>query len=164
VSAPIEYCPPGGQFSVAGNTCSSAGSGENLTSHQRVRLRDILKYNLQTVRAYLLKEQFQQFWDYDSPTWAGKFQDQWIALVMRSRIGVEPMKKMAKTLRSHRELTLNYFRAKKQLSSGVVEGLNNKVKVTTRKPYGFRSLRITELALHHLLGKLPVPEPAHRFY
>ena len=93
---------------------------ENLTSNQRVRLRDILKYNLQTVRAYLLKEQFQQFWDYDSPTWAGKFLDQWIALVMRSRI--EPMKRVVKTLRSHRELILNYFRAKKQFSSGVVEG------------------------------------------
>ena len=104
---------------------------ENLTGTQRIRLRDILKYNLQTVRAYLLKEQFQQFRDYDSPTWAGKFLDQWIALVMRSRI--EPMKKVAKTLRSHRELILNYFRAKKQFSSGVVEGLNNKVKVTMRK-------------------------------
>ena len=91
---------------------------ENLTGTQRIRLRDILKYNLQTVRAYLLKEQFQQFWDYDSPTWAGKILDQWIALVMRSRI--EPMKKVAKTLRSHRKLILNYFRAKKQFSSGVL--------------------------------------------
>jgi transposase len=135
---------------------------ENLTSNQRIRLRDILKYNLQTVRAYLLKEQFQQFWDYDSPTWAGKFLDQWIALVMRSRI--EPMKKVAKTLRSHRELILNYFRAKKQFSSGVVEGLNNKVKVTMRKSYGFRTFRITELALYHVLGKLPEPQLAHRFY
>lgn len=135
---------------------------ENLTSNQRFRLRDILKYNLQTVRAYLLKEQFQQFWDYDSPTWAGKFLDQWISLVMRSRI--EPMKKVAKTLRSHRELILNYFRAKKQFSSGVVEGLNNKVKVTMRKSYGFRTFRITELALYHVLGKLPEPQLAHRFY
>ena len=39
----------------------------NLTEHQRFRLRDLLRYNLQTVRAYLLKEDFQQFWDYDSP-------------------------------------------------------------------------------------------------
>jgi len=73
---------------------------ENLTGIQRIRLRDILKYNLQTVRAYLLKEQFAHFWNYDSPTWAGKFLDQWIALVMRSRI--EPMKTVAKTLRNHR--------------------------------------------------------------
>jgi transposase len=104
---------------------------ENLTGNQRVRLRDLLKYRLQTVRAYLLKEQFNHFWDYDSPTWAGKFLDQWTTLVMRSRI--EPMKKFAKTLRNHHELILNYFRAKKQFSSGVIEGLNNKVKVTMRK-------------------------------
>ena len=154
--------------SVAGYTnhqnlpTDSPDEPENLTSNQRIRLRDILKYNLQTVRAYLLKEQFQQFWDYESPAWAGKFLDQWIALVMRSRI--EPMKKAAKTLRSHRELILNYFRAKKQFSSGVVEGLNNKVKVTMRKSYGFRTFRITELALYHVLGKLPEPQLAHRFY
>jgi transposase len=46
---------------------------------------------------------------------------------------VDPMKKIAKTLRAHRELILNYFKAKKQFSSGVVEGLNNKVKVTNEK-------------------------------
>src|SRR5450830_302968 len=131
-------------------------SKENLTDPQRVRLSDLLKYNLQTVRAYLLKEQFRQFWNYDSPAWAAKFLDQWVSLVMRSRI--EPMKKVAKTLRNHRELILNYFRAKKQFSSGVVEGLNNKVKVTMRKSYGFRTFRITELALYHVLGKLPEPE------
>ena len=35
----------------------------NLTSLQRFRLRDLLRYNLKTVRAYLLKEDFQQFWN-----------------------------------------------------------------------------------------------------
>jgi hypothetical protein len=40
---------------------------------------------------------------------------------MRSRI--EPMKKIARSLRKHRELILNYFRAKKTISSGTVEGL-----------------------------------------
>jgi hypothetical protein len=54
---------------------------------------------------------------------------------MRSRI--EPMKKIARSLRQHRELILNYFRAQKLISSGVVEGLNNKAKVTMRKSYGF---------------------------
>lgn len=135
---------------------------ENLTGQQRIRLRDLLKYNLQTVRAYLLKEQFQHFWGYDSPTWAGKFLDEWTTLAMRSRI--EPMKKFARTLRNHRELLLNYFRAKKRFSSGVVEGLNNKVKVTMRKSYGFRTFRITEIALYHALGRLPEPELTHRFY
>lgn len=134
----------------------------NLTPQQRFRLRDLLRYNLRTVRAYLLKEDFQQFWAYDSPTWAGKFLDDWCRQTMRSRIA--PMRKIAKMLRTHRHLILNYFKAKKQFSSGVVEGLNNKAKLTMRKSYGFRTFRITELALYHALGKLPEPQLTHEFY
>jgi len=134
---------------------------ENLKTEQRFPLRDLLRYNLKTVRAYLLKEAFQQLWDYNSPAWAGKFLDDWCRQVMRSRI--EPMKKIARSLRQHRELILNYFRAQKLLSSGVVEGLNNKAKVTMRKSYGFRTFRCLELALYHSLGKLPEPESTHRF-
>jgi transposase len=66
---------------------------KNLTGKQRFRLRDVLRYNLKTVRAYLLKEAFQQLWDYDSPAWAPKFLDEWCRQTMRSRI--EPMKKIA---------------------------------------------------------------------
>ncbi len=135
---------------------------ENLKTEQRFRLRDLLRYNLKTVRAYLLKEAFQQLWDYNSPAWAGKFFDDWCRQVMRSRI--EPMKKIARSLRQHRELILNYFRAQKLLSSGVVEGLNNKAKVTMRKSYGFRTFRCLELALYHSLGKLPEPESTHDFF
>lgn len=135
---------------------------EHLKTEQRFRLRDLLRYNLKTVRAYLLKEAFQQLWDYNSPTWAGKFLDEWCRQVMRSRI--EPMKKIARSMREHRELILNYFRAQKLLSSGVVEGLNNKAKVTMRKSYGFRTFRCLELALYHSLGKLPEPESTHKFF
>jgi transposase len=128
---------------------------ENLTPQQEFRLRGLLRYNLQTVRTYLLlKEDFQQFWEYNSPTWAGMFLDFWCHQTMRSRI--EPMKKIARMLRAHRALLLNYFKAKKQFSSGVVEGLNNKAKVTMRS--------ILELALYHSLGKLPEPELTHEFF
>jgi hypothetical protein len=71
------------------------------------------------------------------------------------------MKKIARSLRDHRELILNYVRAQKLLSSGVVEGLNNKAKVTMRKSYGFRTYRVLELALYHSLGKLPEPDSTH---
>lgn len=135
---------------------------DNLTPQQKFRLRDLLRYNLQTVRAYLLKEDFQQFWKYNSPKWAGMFLDFWCRQTMRSRI--EPMKKIARMLRVHRPLLLNYFKAKKEFSSGVVEGLNNKAKVTMRKSYGFRTFRILELALYHSLGKLPEPELTHEFF
>jgi transposase len=67
---------------------------EDLKTEQRVRRRDLLRYNLRTVRAYLLKEAFQQLWDYNSPAWAGKFLDERCRQTMRSRIG--PMKKIAR--------------------------------------------------------------------
>jgi transposase len=68
-----------------------------------------LQCNLKTIRAYLLKEDFQNFWDYTSPTWAGKFMDQWTTQAMRSRL--KPMKKVAKTIRAHKQLILNWFEA-----------------------------------------------------
>ncbi|MFN9572123.1 MAG: transposase [Betaproteobacteria bacterium] len=58
---------------------------------------------------------------------------------------------------------LHPFKAKKQFSSGIIEGLNNKAKVTLRKAYGYRTFRIAELSLYHVLGRLPEPKLAHRF-
>lgn len=135
---------------------------ENLTESQEHKLSDLLKYNLKSVRAYLLKEEFQLFWDYVSPYWAGKFLDQWCTRVIRSNI--KPLKREAKTIRKHKPLILNWFRAKKVFSSGIVEGLNTKVKLTVRKSYGFRTFKCTEIALYHALGKLPEPPLAHKFY
>jgi len=135
---------------------------ENLTEKQEPKLADLLKYNLRTVRSYLLKEDFQSFWLYRSPCWAGKFLDKWCTRTMRSRI--EPMKKVARMLRNHRPLLMNWFKAKGQFSSGTVEGFNNKAKLTTRKAYGFRTYNTIEIALYHALGALPVPETTHKFF
>jgi len=135
---------------------------ENLNKNQGLKLKDLLRYNLKSMRAYLLKEEFQLLWTYSSVAWASKFIDTWTTKVMRSKI--EPLKKEARTIRKHKPLILNWFRAKKQYSSGVVEGLNNKVKLTMRKSYGFRTYGSTEIALYHSLGKLPEPPLTHRFY
>ena len=134
---------------------------ENLTEKQAVKLKDLLSYNLKSVKAYLLKEEFNLFWEYTSPYWAGKFLDIWCTKVMRSKI--DPMKKMAKSIRQHKPLILNWFRAKKAFSSGIVEGLNNKAKVATRKAYGFKVFEYARIALYHQLGKLPEPLMTHRF-
>jgi len=134
---------------------------ENLSDHQTVKLAKLLRYNLQSVRAYLHREDFQRFWQYQSPAWAGKFLDEWCTRVMRSRL--EPLKKVARSLRKHRSLLLNWFHAKGTISAGVVEGFNNKAKLTMRKSYGFREYETIELALYHQLGNLPQPERTHRF-
>src|ERR1043166_1188476 len=73
------------------------------------------------------------------------------------------MGKVDLTLRAHQELSLNWFRAKGEISSGAVEGLNNKCRVVTRRSNGFRTYNAMEIALYHNLGRLPEPESAHRF-
>ncbi len=135
---------------------------ENLTDTQKVKLKDLLACNLKTIRAYLLKEEFQILWTYTSATWAGKFLDQWCTQVMRSKLA--PMKKVAKTIRAHKALILNWFEVKNQISLGAVEGLNNKAKVVIRKSYGFRTPEVLQISLYHKLGKLPVPELAHKYF
>ena len=76
-----------------------------------------------------LKETFAHFWTYKSLIWAQAFLDYWCFRAMRSRL--EPMKKVARMLRAHEELLLNWFRAKGEISAGTVEGLNNKIRVVT---------------------------------
>ena len=134
---------------------------ENLTDTQVDKLQDLLGCNLKTVRAYLLKEDFQHFWSYTDPGWAGVFLDQWCTRTMHSRL--KPMKKTAKMLRAHRPLLLNWFRARGRIDLGSVEGFNNKAKVVTKRAYGFRSYDMLKIALYHILGDLPTPEFTHRF-
>lgn len=135
---------------------------QNRTGQQTAKLAEVLGYNLRTVRAYLQKEEFDRFWEYRRPSWAGRFLDEWCTRAMRSRL--DPLKKVARTLRSHRALLLNWFRAKGTISAGIVEGMNNKVKLTMRKSYGFRTAEAIEIALYHNLAALPEPEFTHRFW
>lgn len=134
---------------------------ENLTDKQEIKLKDLLKCNLKTIRAYLLKEEFQFFWDYVYPGSAAKFLESWCTKAMRSRL--EPMKKVARMLRAHQKLILNWFEAKGQIHLGTVEGMNNKLKASIRKSYGFRTPEALKVMLYHKLGNLPEPPVAHRF-
>ena len=134
----------------------------NLTAKQVVKMAELMKYNLRSVRAHLLREEFQRFWEYTSAGWAGRFLDEWCTRTMRSRL--EPMKRVARMLRAHRTLILNWFRARGTMSSGIVEGFNNKAKLTTKKAYGFRTYEAIEIALYHQLGKLPEPIFTHKFW
>jgi len=134
----------------------------NWTKGQRKRMREIEGSTLRTLRAFLLVEAFQHFWTYKSPTWAAKFLDAWCTKVNRTHL--EPLKKVARSLQSHRHLLLNYFETVKRYSSGIVEGLNNKVKLTLKRSYGFRTDNAREVALYHALGKLPEPTFTHSFF
>lgn len=121
-----------------------------------------IQYDLKSVKAYLLKEAFQVFWTYKRPYWAQAYLRKWCYRAARSKL--EPIKKFVKSLRKHEPLIINFFRAKKALSSGIVEGLNRNVNLVTRKAYGYRTFSALEVSLYHSLGKLPEPEPTREFF
>jgi len=135
--------------------------GRSVRGRARQKLHTIWLSKLATGRAWELKETFDHFWKYKSVLWAQAFLDYWCLRAVRSRL--EPMMKVARMLRAHEDLILNWFRAKGEISSGAVEGLNNKIRVVTRRSYGFRTYEAIELALYHTLGRLPEPETTHSF-
>ena len=134
---------------------------ENLDVKQTARLGDLLQLNLSSVKAYLMREDFQRFWQYKYPAAAEKFLENWVTRTLQTDL--EPMKKVARTLRDHKVLILNWFKAGGRLSSGVIEGLNLKANLTMRKAYGFKSTECLKIALYHTLGNLPEPECHNRF-
>ena len=136
--------------------------GSRVRGRARRQLGRLLNSPLATARAWMLKDLFEHFWTYKSVTGAGNFLEFWTWRALRSRL--EPMQKVARMLRTHEELLMNWFKAKGEISSGAVEGLNNKIRVVTRRSYGFRTYEAMEIALYHTLGRLPEPEEfTHRF-
>lgn len=135
---------------------------ENLTEKQGTKLKELLKMNLSTVKAYILREQFQKLWDYKMACWAEKFIDQWCGMAVESKIG--PMIRVANMVKNHKSLIKNYFVAKKTYNSGIVEGINRRVNLSIRKAFGYKSLNVAQIALFHELGNLPVPKFTHKFW
>lgn len=134
---------------------------DKLDRKEVFRLKDLLVHNLATLKSYLMKEDFQRLWDYKSPWRIGRFFNEWIERALRSRI--EPMQKVARTLDRHAEQIMNWFSAKGEISMGAIEGMNLKVKLTTRRSYGFRGKSKLKYALYHNLGQLPEPVFTHKF-
>ena len=88
-----------------------------------------------------------------------KFLDAWCTRAMRSRIGL--MKKIASSLQRHRHPILSWFRAQGTISSGFVKGFDGKAKLITGEAFGFRTATGMEIALCHVLGRLPEPVVTH---
>jgi transposase len=134
----------------------------NQTESQLAKLKELMKYNLQSVKGMLLREAFQQFWTYRSAYWAKRFFDQWLQRVTESQL--DEMNKVAKMLKRHEQLIFNWFKTKERYSNAIVEAFNNKAKLTMRKAFGFKQFRTIEVALYHHLGNLPSPELTHKFF
>lgn len=109
---------------------------ENLTLEGRHALSKLFKANKRLNVAYLLKESFGQLWDYDTEGWARRFFDRWCDSLKWQRL--EPYEKFAKMIERHWDGIAPYCHAENKFSLGMVEGLNNKIRVLQRRAYGYR--------------------------
>jgi len=116
--------------------------------NERQRLKEALKLNESLATAYYLKEDLAQIWQQPGKVSARIVLDHWIADAESS--GVRQLMKFARTLQTHREGILNWY--DHPISTGPLEGTNNKIKLLQRQAYGYRDLpffKLKLLALHN---------------
>ena len=122
---------------------------ENLDQerNEHQRLEDALVVNRSLAIAYYLKEELRQFWEQPGRITAELFLDDWCARARAS--GIQMLIKFANTLQGHRSGLLAWY--EHRISTGPLEGVNNKIKTLKRMAYGYRNqeyFRLKILAIH----------------
>jgi transposase len=123
---------------------------DDLRSSEASGIRSLYKKPLETAKAWGYKEWFDDFWTYRSSTWALKFFNQWYRSVIHTRL--EPMKKVARTLKNHLEGLLTY--AKHPITNAVSEGLNSKIQSIRSSARGLPNFEKFRVRVLFFCGKL----------
>lgn len=124
---------------------------ESLQPSSLVRLMMLMEVNEPLYAAYLLKEDLRTFWNLPNEEIGAAFLDSWIH--QAKSLGLQHFSKLADTLDRHRQGLLSYF--KHRISTGPLEGLNNKIKVLKRQAYGFRDMLYFKLRLYFIHEATP---------
>jgi transposase len=110
---------------------------ENLGEEGRASLQLLFKANRRLYKAYLLKEQFGQIWDFTDPTQARLFFEEWKSSLRWQRL--LPYEKFARMIEAHWDGIASYCTTTNKVPLGFVEGLNNRIRVLQRRAYGFHN-------------------------
>jgi len=113
---------------------------------EHTRLEEALRINQPLATAYYMKEEFRHFWEQESLAEATRFLDDWCRRAEASKLSV--LQKMASTFRMHRTGLLNYHRC--PISTGPLEGVNNKIKTLQRQAYGYRDQEFFQLRIYSI--------------
>jgi len=113
---------------------------------ERRQLEQALQINKPLAEAYYLKEELGQLWLQNTKDEAEKFLTSWATRAWATTI--QPLRQFVKTLLGHRTGILNWFDF--QISTGPLEGFNNKIKVLKRKAYGYRDMEYFALKIYAL--------------
>jgi transposase len=123
---------------------------ENLEDFRFEKFQELLQENLKTSRAWMHKENFRGFWEMESVWEAEGYFKRWYASAIRSRL--EPIKKVARSLKAHLSGLLNYFLY--PITNAVTEGLNSKIQQIKANARGFRSFANYRTRILFFCGKL----------
>lgn len=119
---------------------------DNLDDDEPERLLQALQLNQSLAIAYYLKDDLNQFWEQPDKATAERFLDAWLEDAWNS--GIRLLDKFANTLQAHRAGLLAWYDY--PISTGPLEGVNNKIKLCTRQAYGYRDLEFLILKLFAL--------------
>jgi transposase len=117
----------------------------NLTLNGQRSLAKLLRANKRLNIAYLLKESFDQLWDYQSAAWARRFFENWKQALKWQRL--KPYEKFARLIDAHWEGIVAYCKPQNKVPLGFVEGFNNKIRVLQRRAYGLRDEKYLRLKI-----------------
>jgi transposase len=126
---------------------------ENLQEDQIPKLDEALQLNEPLLLGWYLKEELRELWNQPSRQKMAAFLKDWCQKAEQTTIG--QLIKMAKTLRTHASGILSY--SQHPITSGKLEGINNKIKTLTKRSYGFHDENffiLKLLSLHHSRYKL----------
>ena len=119
---------------------------QNLSSSGRASLKLLLKANKRLNTAYLLKESFDQLWDYRTEGGARRFFDNWRDALKWQRL--KSFEKFADMIDAHWDGIASFCRPEnKAVPLGFVEGLNNKIRMLQRRSFGFRDEKYLRLKI-----------------
>jgi transposase len=122
----------------------------SLTVAQSATLDALTRLNLKTARAYRIRLAFQEIFDQPSHDWAELILNRWYSWAIRSRL--EPIKKVARTVKRHSDGILRWFDSK--IANGLIEGINSLVQAAKAKARGYRSLRNLIAITYLIAGKI----------
>jgi transposase len=130
---------------IKGHRYTLLSNWENLSLDGRKALRKLLTANKRLNTAYLLKESFGQLWDYKTERGARDFFERWKESLKWQRL--EPYQKFAAMIEKHWQGIASYCHPDNKVSLGLVEGLNNKIRVLQRRAYGYRDEEYLKLKI-----------------
>jgi len=116
----------------------------NEKRNERARLEEALRLNQPLATAYYMKEDLRQIWDQPDRATAERLLTDWVRRADAS--GIRMLQTFAKTLAAHRSGILAYYDF--PISTGRLEGINNKIKTMKRQAYGFRDHEFFKLKIY----------------